>query len=501
MRILFILFLTGLKLNAQNATRAEIDSIKTAKDSAKTIRYLSRAGFNRLINKEFGTVATGQFNNTALASYASFDPANGSFAFKGVVPIGADTNRLSFLAMRIDGDLISDSYTALFNNSALNTNASVRGEYYIRLSKAAIRNFGSEKASVVFRKEIAEQEHLLGLKKIDIEMDPVYLTDQLTLIDAKKTVSTSDSLTAINEYNSYKDSLRRNLPHRNYARLKHVTDTLEKLQAKLHEYKKNYLKLQAKTDSITSLQSQRRNLRNYERNRLDRILKDTIAAIEKNALVTRVRFDWLTIIGAIGKKSFYTFDAGLPFGQQLEKKEKGTFSFGFAWNYYWHSYTRNKAFYANAGVLRMRDNNTSYLSTLEVKQEREFSSGDTTRKISKTYNAFTDPVTEFQQWSIFANVFYLFTGRPSGFHFYPSVDIRDDKHTLSHLGIGYTVSFINEKKDEPVINAEGYIQFIDLFNQLEQKARFWNRNEIGIRFTLPLNFYTGKININEKESR
>ena len=255
-------------------------------------------------------------------------------------------------------------------------------------------------------------------------------------------------------------------------------------------------------DSIKRVIKNRGDLRNAGRYKQLKDLQAKLIELEKNPPITRIKFDWLTVIGALGKKSYYTFDPTQDFSQQIQKEELGTFTVGLVWNYYRHSLLRKKAFYANAGFLRMRDNNTSFLSTVAIAQERETSRGDTTRTISRVYNAYTDPVNEYQQWSLFANFFYMFTGRTSGFHIYPSVDIRDhDNSTLTHLGIGYAISFINEKKDQPVINVEGYVKFIDLFNKLDINQKFWNRNEIGIRFTLPLNFLTDKININEKESK
>lgn len=116
---------------------------------------------------------------------------------------------------------------------------------------------------------------------------------------------------------------------------------------------------------------------------------------------------------------------------------------------------------------------------------------DTTRTVTKKYNAYTDPITDTEAWKFYANFYYLFGTRPFGFHIYPEINFQDDKLTLVHLGLGYVVSFMNTKKDQPTVNAEAYVKFQDVFNQLQSdKKNFWNRNEIGINFSFPINLFT-----------
>ena len=148
--------------------------------------------------------------------------------------------------------------------------------------------------------------------------------------------------------------------------------------------------------------------------------------------------------------------------------------------------------YINVGILRIVDNNTSLLSTTEVNQERVFKniSGDTVRRVLRKYNAYTDPIAEFKNWQFFTNFYYMFGDKTSGLHLFPNFTLFDDKTKQLNFGIGYIISFKNYKKDQPIINAEGYINFIDLSNELKNDKSNRNKNEIGIRFTLPLNLFT-----------
>jgi hypothetical protein len=201
-----------------------------------------------------------------------------------------------------------------------------------------------------------------------------------------------------------------------------------------------------------------------------------------------VRFNWFTIVASIGKKNYYTFYDSLPFSNQLTKHDLTTWKLGLLWNYFSQNSISNHATYLNIGIARMEDNNTNLLSTKDVNEETAIknSGGDTVRKISKTYKAYTDNVSDTSQWMVSANFYFLFGKRTSGFHIFPSLYMPDGLTGYFNGGVGYIVSFINNKKDQPVINAEGYIQFNDVFNSLKVSTNFLKRNEIGIRFVFPI---------------
>jgi hypothetical protein len=75
-------------------------------------------------------------DNSNIGNYASLDPAAGSFTFKGSLPVGKDSSpHLSYLSIAVGGDLISDSYAALFTNSKVNTNATVEAQWHVRLGQ------------------------------------------------------------------------------------------------------------------------------------------------------------------------------------------------------------------------------------------------------------------------------------------------------------------------------------------------------------------------------
>jgi hypothetical protein len=140
--------------------------------------------------------------------------------------------------------------------------------------------------------------------------------------------------------------------------------------------------------------------------------------------------------------------------------------------------------------LRSKDNNASLFSTTDINQEVAVKNagGDTTSKITKKYSVYTDPITEAKSWSLFLNFYLISLNNSTALHIYPTYNIFDEGKNNFNTGIGYVISLKNSKKDAPVINAEGYVEFQDVFNELNSASPFIKRNEIGIRFTLPFNF-------------
>jgi hypothetical protein len=216
-----------------------------------------------------------------------------------------------------------------------------------------------------------------------------------------------------------------------------------------------------------------------------------IRLLEDSAAITGIKFNWLSIFVSTGRKNYYTFNPLEVFANQIQKLESNPWKVGIMYNHYSERSFPRRAFLWNIGIFRYDDNNLALLSTQDIAQEKVVTNtlGDTTRKISKTYKAYTDEVINSKVLNFVSNIYFLYSSRKSGFHIYPSIDIYDRGKTLANLGVGYVVSFKNTEKEKPIINAEGYIQFQDMANALEKENSFFKRSEIGIRFALPFTFF------------
>lgn len=459
--------------------------------SASSQHYLTQRGLNRVMNRAFGSLVTGQATSTQIANYASFDPVDGSFAFKGVIPVGnEDSGRISYLSLKLGGDLISNSYSALFSNSALNTNAFVQAEWNVHLfGHEPITYFRSDRVALQLKRELLMDEKRAKFSQVDTLLSRLQETVQSVrnndiVLQAAKTrkatlqLAISARLTAIQAAATNVDSLKK------------YNDSLVKNRTAITSLETDIAANQQKLDSLDIIVRNNTAYRTILRRRIETDYNDKLTKLEDSASLTGLTFNWFTFSASVGKNKYFRYTATLPFSDQITKEEFSTHRFGIAWNFYTQSFFWRNAFYANIGFARVRENNASLLSTQEISQVRtqKNAAGDTTRTVTKKYNAYTDPIVEVNKGTAFVNLCYMFGLRTSGIHFYPELNFIDGGETLTNIGVGYVMSFINTAKDKPVINAEAYVNFLDVANKQEGKAKFWNRNEIGVRLTLPFTF-------------
>jgi len=455
---------------------------------------LNKEELNLIINRKLGKLVTGNTTGSFISNYASFDPVAGSFSFKGSFPVNQDSTkaRISFLSFKINGDLISDSYSALFQNSKLNTGVTLEGQYHFRRE----RSFQVEK-------HLSTDELQFNLQKA--LLDSVYdqqIEDAYSLEEQIHT--NSRDLQQLNLLAGYElqrkrqliDSLAHALSTQtpslaNWETLKRNADSLVKLRVELNKGMDDSISRKRKMDSLHILLLRPRDAIALNTNVITVKYNKMLDSLRSAIALTATKFDWWTLTAAVSRKKYYTYSKTLPFSEQIQPGELTTLRLGVAWNFYKESSFPKKVFYMNVGVQRYKDNNTAQLSTTEIVDARaeKNAAGDTTRTVTRKYNAYTDSIMVSSLWDAYMNFYFLSPGRNSGFHLFPSVDLYDDEGAVANLGVGYLISFVNSKKDSPVINVEAYVQFTDLFNKLEGKPKFWNRNEIGIRLTLPLSFF------------
>jgi len=462
--------------------------------SATETRYLSKAGVIRLANNKFGSLVTGQSNSTNAINYASFNPVAGSFNFNGSLPIGKDSDKaaFSFLSIKISGDLISDSYAALFQNMKLNTNVSVSGQWDFQLKKGfhytylVSDKFNLNQKKRAIETQWNEKDTRMSDQITSNSSDLSFMRVQILILDStlrrhRDTLSRmQDSLT----------NLRATVPD-SIDRIKLVFDSLVKQKTQAEQIEKDRWIAISKADSLGNIITNNIGFTLATQRKNDDERDNKIRLLEDSAAITGIKFNWLSLFASSGRKNYYTFDPLEAFANQIRKLESNPWKVGIIYNYYSERSFPRRVFLWNIGVFRYEDNNLPLLSTQDITQQKVITNtlGDTTRTISKTYKAFTDEVINSKVWNFVSNIYFLYSSKKAGFHIYPSVDIYDKGKTLANLGIGYLVSFRNTEKEKPIINAEGYIQFQDMTNALKKGNNFLKRSEIGIRFALPFTFF------------
>jgi hypothetical protein len=499
---------------------------------------LTQKANNKLINQYMGKIVGTTNKADQLGNYASFDPALGSLAFKGSIPIGSPENtRFSYLGIGLNGDLVSNGFAALFNNSKLNTNIGIQLDYNFRLWKPVIfrdegvfRDYESKIAWLQqsTRRKFAKLpdsnqvyiDYFSDLKDVarlgsDIEFYKEEIKKAKRISDSLNrerilNLNQTESLNATNkkfkelqsgdisasekaEYgkkislNNHKlDSLKQQT--KDSQKSYNTADFIyEQHIAKLKEVKKNYDPIKQKTDSVAVLVE----ILSYQYDIWRNKILDGMKKVE-DSLFTKLEFrglniNYFTILASTSQKEYYTFDKKLPFGSQLAKQAFTTYKFGLAWNSYNVHIANNQYVFYRIAASYLRDNNTDQLSTMPLAQEVVFknSVGDTTRKVAKTYNVYTDPLTTNRKFNLSTDFYYLFGKRTSGFHLAASYFKPEKLKHYTDVSAGYLVSFQSLKKEDPLINVEVYYKFADIYDNRETGIDFWQRNEIGFKVGLP----------------
>ena len=457
-------------------------------------KYLSKECVVRLANNKFGSLVTGQSNSTNLLNYASFNPVAGSFNFNGSLPIGKDNNnsRFSFLSVKISGDLISDSYAALFQNMKLNTNISVSGQWDIQFKKGFHYTY------------LVSEEFNFNQKRSAVEFQ--WSENDAKLINQTATLGSQINLVASQivvldiNLRRYRDTFERMESDLIYLRLlspdsadqiQTKYDSVVKKKAQIDQFEKDRSLARLQKDSLIHISSDDIGFTIASQRKIDEERFNKIRLLEDSAAITSIKFSWVSLFASTGRKNYYSFNPLEVFANQIQKLESNPWRVGVMYNHYSERSFPKRILLWNIGIFRYEDNNLALLSTQDVVQEKVITNTleDTTRKISKTYKAYTDEVVTSKVWNFVSNIYFLYSSRKSGFHLYPSVDLYDKGKTLANLGLGYLASFKNTEKDKPIINAEVYIQLQDIGNALERENNFLKRSEIGIRFALPFTFF------------
>lgn len=461
----------------------------------------SPGALSNVVNRKLNGLVSGQPNGTIIGNYAAFDPIGGSFTFKGTMAFDkhSDSNnitkdyfdkpaKVSFLSFKLQGDIVDGSYASLFSNSKLNTNASLELQYHFLIGKLPpIKIFGSEYLIAEAKKQAAFSE--LAAKRM--LMDSNYLVIQRDYLTRMKNIARDSISIKQHELDSIIALLSgpsKNVPDSS-GKWKKKAD---ELMAFIDAAKTEEISKKIKIDSINNVLNDFAGYSVVAGNALAKEAVKKRWQIENNFSVVQLHFWWLTAIGGGSRMDYYTYDPTVPFSQGIVKQNMDAWKIGLAINYYSENNLKRVTYLINGGFKIYKDNNTSQFSTTGITQEvvTKNATGDTTRKISKQYNAYTDAIEEVQVVELFSNFYLLKGNRRGAIHIYPSYQhYYRGKGNYLNTGIGYLVSFINSKKDQPVINVEGYAELKDLTNYVKMENHFWKRAEIGIRFAVPFNLF------------
>lgn len=454
---------------------------------------LSREGYNRLANRSFAGLVTGQKNSTIISNSATIDPADGRITLQGSLPIGKKTGKkhLFFLTFNLGGELISDSYTILFNDSKLNTNAFLSGQFHFRFKKDIhIQYWESEWLNMGIRRQGIEKEK--KIRMLYVENDSVRAIQKRYHDSIKMELIRSDMQKRWSDYTIIDSSIRSlgKTSGSNGKQIRLLSDSLNILTKNLEKLREDSISLGLRIDSLDCAIKHNTIIRRSLKGKVEKEFDRKLDNLELDAPIEGIRLGWFSLAGGASQKTYYSYSPEEPFEDQINKHSLTTWHVGLTYNYYVENADPKFVMYMNAGAGVARDNNTALLKTQKIEQSWGYqnSAGDTSRTIENTYNAYTDDVEHKTSMSLFSNIYLIHSSKSGALHIFPTLKFYDGTGGLFNLGLGYAFSFRSKKSDKPISNAEFYFELIDIGDQLDVGSKFYKRNTIGVRFTLPFYF-------------
>jgi len=462
MKTIFILIflILAMQISVSNAApvkgSGKYPRTKKEMKPETTDRLLAR----KLINEQFSNIiGTSAKNN--IGNAASLDLSNSpkaTFAGSAIFRNG------SILGFTVDGG-INDGIMPIFTNSKLNTNVSLSVRYNIMggsiknlLKNAAIYTNGLnaynrklDSIDMQYWIDSLSIRYNQDLATLEIQIDKAEFqkgTIETLLIKSANTVKVKDSLTFAKE---------------------RLSVTIQYLKKKHDEAAGN-------------------------RNVLMLGLHDRRVQSESDLKVScefyRFHLQWFTLGYKVRNNSFRLFDPSLPYDNQVTSTNFVSHEFSGMWSYYSWTKRSYRTFFFSAGADLTYSDNLADLSTVEISEVKNYGTNPNDRSTTKKYNAYTGEYTkDLLGLKLSADFYYfLFNNNLGAVHVFPEFITQPKQPPILSEGIGFMFAFHQDKNPASLINVEVFYKFIDNFNTLSSTKGFFERNLIGLNFSVPIQF-------------
>lgn len=435
------LCLYGFSLMAQKAKNNITDTAKLLIDSTT---------FSSIINREFTQLVNGE-SKALIGSFAALDLKDSKVSFNGswVSP------KLKTITLNASGSADGGTY-AIFNNSKLNSNISLELKFSSIFNKSSrLRSYLSE---IEARKQNIERiDSLYAIKKRSVQT-------QINFIDL-----TIESL--------------------QYEIKNIITDTA--LSDKQKSLK--ILEKKVKIDSLNILKYSDFGNAKLKTRSVQAEYKKVRKAAETDFNITGIRMHWIAFSYKILNKSFTLFNPSAAADKQTSKANFTAHYVTIDLNFYQWSNRPGESWYVQAGAGFSYDDNKDDLLKTELTETKEYGTTGNSRTSTKKYFVYTGDYKDKKAGiRFFADAYwFLLKNNVAAVHLFPAVSFRNKEKPLYSCGGGFMYSFKDKKDDKgkALINAELYYKLTDITNSRNFDKSLFERNEIGLRFGLPLKFF------------
>jgi hypothetical protein len=413
--------------------------------------------FRKVLNQQFGSLITGQSKNL-LGNFASVDITNPAVAFAA----NAISKNGSVFSMKASGG-ISDGLYSIFNNSSLNTDVSLDLQYnFMDLSKQVLMynaDTGRSYKLKVSRIKYDWEEAFITLfnKREEAELRQKEAKLRLAIDSMQKIV---DSLKKAGGNNDAIAELSYNIEIK-----RHMRDSVTQAVGNYTSYKTLFRNLQEKT-----------------------VLQ--LEALSFTPAVMGFSFGWVSIGYKVSNSKFKLFNPASAPASQVADTSFVSHTATFQYSHYSWSPESFKSFFFDAGLSFTYSDNFSSLAKNEITETKNYGASPGERTTTSKYNAYTGNYSkDLKGVKIFADAYwFMFKNNMAALHFNPEWVTASGEKPLANAYTGFLFSFKSSKTDNAIVNAELYYKFLDIFKTSKATYKLFERNDIGIRFTFPIQF-------------
>lgn len=405
----------------------------------------------KLVNREFGNLISSN-SKTNIGNYAALDLKEAEVNFNGNIVF----KNGSILGIKAKG-AVTDGFLPVFENNELNTNFGLDFQYNFLNLGSKIRYKTEE--CIKYNKEIRRIDYEFELKRIEIENDIQRTNLNLEMEKYAKKIAVLESKITVSK-GFQKDSL--------------VTELLKLKQ--VVAYKEN------EANNIPDVETQRGQLETWSKNEK--------AKAAQTIELEGFHLGWFSVGYSISNSEFKLYDQSLPLEKQVKKTTYDTHKVNAQYSWYKRVSTPFKSFFVAGGLRYALEDNFAVLDKVEVSESSVSGTPPQTRTKTAKYNAYEGEYKKDINSLSFYGDFYwfLFEGNQAALHLYPEQKLIENLKPATNLGLGILLAFKDKEKTENTVNAELYINFLDMSNNLESENNFIERSSYGIRFTFPINF-------------
>ncbi|WP_336515841.1 hypothetical protein [Pollutibacter soli] len=231
----------------------------------------------------------------------------------------------------------------------------------------------------------------------------------------------------------------------------------------------------------------------YYKTQLRNLKNKTLKQLESLSFQSGIEgfgFGWFSIGYKVNRNAFKLFYPAQLVDQQIADTSFVTHELKLQWSYYRWRPVNFQSFFADCGIAFGYSDNFTKLKKEEISETTEFGTSPGNRKTTKNYTAYKgEYLQDLKKVTLYGDIFwFLFQNNIAAFHVNPEWIIQSKQKPIVNTYLGFLFAIKDSKKESSVVNAELYYKFLDFFKTTETEYDLFERNNIGIRFSFPIQF-------------